>query len=250
MAAVSAQKSITKSYEKELSIFTAELRALHLALLDIKLRPEEKHIIFSDSKSALQAIQDITSTNTEVKKLFELHTEIRQTKQVIFCWVPSHIGIVGNEAADREAKAALGSPVSDHTIPAQDFLTKVTIYIKNKMENFWNDIILNKLKEVVPDLSEHYQISCNNRKDEVVVTRLRIGHSRFTHSYLLKGESAPECVACGTLFTIKHILIECIDFAEARKHFYNCNNLCTLFKTVSYDKILDFLREIGIYGKL
>jgi hypothetical protein len=40
------------------------------------------------------------------------------------------------------------------------------------------------------DLSEYNQIQCDTRTDEVVLTRLRIGHSRLTHSHLMKGEGA------------------------------------------------------------
>ena len=39
-------------------------------------------------------------------------------------------------------------------------------------------------------------ISLLSRHDRVVINRLRIGHTRPTNSYLLKGENQPECQAC------------------------------------------------------
>ena len=52
----------------------------------------------------------------------------------------------------------------------------------------WDDSQNNKLKEIVPDLTKQQQIQCETRRDEVVLTRLRIGHSRLTHSFLMKRE--------------------------------------------------------------
>ncbi|GFU71545.1 hypothetical protein TNCV_4310411 [Trichonephila clavipes] len=34
------------------------------------------------------------------------------------------------------------------------------------------------------------------RRTDVKLTRLRIGHTRFTHRHLLLGEDAPECPSC------------------------------------------------------
>ena len=34
-----------------------------------------------------------------------------------------------------------------------------------------------------------------------------VGHTRITHSYILKNEQAPFCIPCNELFTVKHFLI-------------------------------------------
>ena len=33
------------------------------------------------------------------------------------------------------------------------------------------------------------------RHDSVVINRLRVGHSRITHSYLLRGDDQPTCAS-------------------------------------------------------
>ncbi|GBM45095.1 hypothetical protein AVEN_152344-1 [Araneus ventricosus] len=50
------------------------------------------------------------------------------------------------------------------------------------------------------------------RELDVKLTRLRIGHARFTHKHLIFGERTPVCPTCHTDFTINHILIECPSF--------------------------------------
>jgi hypothetical protein len=50
-----------------------------------------------------------------------------------------------------------------------------------------------------------------SRKEQVVLTRCRIGHSRLTRSYLLNNEERPECIPCNSNFSLKYVLIDCVD---------------------------------------
>ena len=63
----------------------------------------------------------------------------------------------------------------------------------------------NKLHSIKSILGKRRSALRTDRKEEVVLARLRIGHRFITHSYLLKGEEQPTCVPCDTPFTIKHI---------------------------------------------
>ena len=43
---------------------------------------------------------------------------------------------------------------------------------------------------------DYKQKTCLSRRDTVLQNRLRIGHTRLTHSYLLSGDDVPECGTC------------------------------------------------------
>ena len=53
-----------------------------------------------------------------------------------------------------------------------------------------------------------------------------------THSLTSKKEESPVCVACDTIITIKHILIECADLVEVRKTYFEEKCLYLLFRNV------------------
>ena len=88
------------------------------------------------------------------------------------------------------------------------------------------------------------------RREEVVLTRLRIGHTRLAHSYLLKRGDQPFCISCNETFTMKHFLIDCIEFSHVRRQFFQTNDLRYLFENVPADNILVFLKKINLFNKV
>ena len=43
--------------------------------------------------------------------LSKYHYLFTHSYNIIFCWLPSHVGITGNEKADKAAKSALNKPI-------------------------------------------------------------------------------------------------------------------------------------------
>ena len=250
-ACVTDGKSVQFRLPDNASIFSAEVKAIDLALDLITSSSHRKHIIFSDSLSVLQSLRSTTSDNPLINELLLKYTNISNDKDILFCWIPSHCGIRGNEKADRAAKTALSLPVSEMKLPHTDFKPQIQKLLQNKWQESWNAETNNKLHTVKPVLGEWCPAYQPTRRDEVVLARLRIGHSYLTHSYLLKrGEDPPECVFCQEPYTIKHILLDCADLIIVRHQYFNADSLKNLFDNVPVHKILDFLKAINIYFKL
>ena len=72
----------------------------------------------------------------------------------------------------------------------------------------------------------------------------------MTHSFILRKEEAPVCVACNAVITVKHTLIECADMLEIRKKYFEEKSLYSFFLNVIPEIIFDFLREIGMFYKI
>ena len=84
------------------------------------------------------------------------------------------------------------------------------------------------------------------RTQWLLFSAVHIVHSYLTHSFILRREEAPVCVACGAVITVKHILLEGADVLEIRKKYFEEKSLYSLFRNVIPEVVFDFLREIGV----
>ena len=116
---------------------------------------------------------------------------------------------------------------------------------KNGMKLFWYLITFTKFYR-------NFRINlsfCNTRKENTVLNRLHVGHSYLTHSFILRKEEAPVCVACGAVVTVKHILIECADLLEIRKKYFEEKSLYSLFWNMILEIMLISCERLVCYTK-
>ena len=233
------------------SIFSAEAAAILLAFSIVRERRDKHFTIFSDSMSCLQAICGCKLSNPLICDILtEYQNLVSQGKVVDFCWTPSHVGIVGNERVDAVAKLALNSIVDRNIrLPYTDVCPAVAGHVHDRFKSDWAATLLNKLKEILPELKQ-LKYSFRNRHDESVYHRLRIGHTYITHGYLLRRETAPECSHCQSFLTVKHILLECPGYAHIRQNYFTETTLFDLFDKVHNSNILNFLKEIDMYNSI
>ena len=177
----------------------------------------------------------------------EKHHEITKSKEILICWLPSHVDITGNEAADRKAKESLKLNMSTFEVPFNNFKPLINTYILSEWQKSWDTATFNKLHAIKPVIRNNSSAIRNIRRDDVVITRLRIGHTRFTHSYLLNREEQPFCIVCNQNITVNHILT---DFSEDRNRYFQVTDLKQLFQDVYVDSILSFLKDINLFNKL
>ena len=227
------------------SIYTAELCAILLALDVVNNSNEDKYIICVDLLSCLQAIEQQHIDHPLVLDVLEKCSALIN-KTVLFCWVPSHVGIRGNELADAAAKAALNERLTMMTLPYSDFKPLVKRFIRGKWSDFWATQINNKLHSVQPTLGCGSLSNRDRRREQLVFCRLRLGHTYTTHRYLLAGEDPPVCISCQENLTVEHILIHCAEYFHVRYQCFDVNNLGELFRTVSPNIIIQFIKRTGL----
>ena len=86
---------------------------------------------------------------------------------------------------------------------------------------------------------DHHTLMREGWWDQVVLNRCRIGHSWLTF-FLGQGGTTPRMYWMS--LTIKHILLDCVDFMALCQHFYTANGMQDLFTKVRQKNILAFLR--------
>ena len=167
---------------------------------------------------------------------------------LVFFWVPSHVGLAGNTAADAAAKAALNSPVTNLAIPYSDYNYLIQTLTLNHLQELWSSETQNKLFAVKPTVNmvKSYRLP---RRDEIIIHRLRIGHTYLTHGHLLKKESAPECCSCHVQLTLEHILLSCGTLKVIRDKYFSVTSLSELFNRVSPHYVLSFIKVLDFIVK-
>ncbi|GFY54648.1 uncharacterized protein TNIN_204101 [Trichonephila inaurata madagascariensis] len=94
-----------------MSVFSAELTAILVALQHILVSSYRHFGVYTDRISALESLHSITERRhpTVMEILLLLPKLERKGFDIIFSWVPGHMGILGNEQADNAARS-----MSDH----------------------------------------------------------------------------------------------------------------------------------------
>ena len=139
-----------------------------------------------------------------------------------FCWVPGH-GVAGNEKADTVAKEAATDEniqTLGRAVPHTDMKRPIKEAIRRGWQDKWLSLDREgrKLRERKHDVGEWKSSYNKYRRIETILSRLRIGHTNITHSYLMQGQAnPPECERCWKNITVKHILLECRKFAAVQR---------------------------------
>ncbi|ESN94338.1 hypothetical protein HELRODRAFT_164164 [Helobdella robusta] len=82
------------------SIFIAELKAIDVALDNLKEKNNKYFIIMSDSLSAVMALKQIEINNDLIKSIkIKIHNLIQDKYNIQIIWIPSQIGIACRASA-------------------------------------------------------------------------------------------------------------------------------------------------------
>jgi ribonuclease HI len=227
-AIVTPEKTTTTNIWGHASVYTAEIRTIKTAISTTPENGKKKHIL-TDSLSALSAIlYKKTPTEIEAQKIAnELH---QKRDNVVLMWIPGHKNIKGNERADKAAKEAL--------------------HVLRDNSEYENPIDVRRRIDYLLRPENTLRNTLNNRREQVVMSRVRMGYSKLTHSHLIEKRNPPICECSTTddanIKTIEHIMWECPVLALQRESF----KISRASLTKSQNNIIEFLKHANIYDEI
>ncbi|UYV65644.1 hypothetical protein LAZ67_3004944 [Cordylochernes scorpioides] len=153
------------------SVFRSELIAIYEALKSIRNTNYQDIWILTDSRSAIQHLSHTGELRDKVSRnIIGYLQKLSKTSKIHLQWIPSHVGIEGNEAADVLAKKGTKEP-----LPQKNKLTfkEIETIAKTKINKNWR----------IPPKHSWYSgvnpggaLKIRNRQHQTTLTRFRTGH--------------------------------------------------------------------------
>ena len=209
-----------------LSVFTTELIAIEYALVWILKNKIQNSVIFSDSLSSIQALQ-VGRSKTRPDKINDILKLLDGAKSkgsiINIEWIPSHVGIPGNEIADVAAKDAMTNGIQDNTRPTKfEIYPVINAAIMSKWQKEWDHPPNGRYTgrayhSVQPKVKKDTIMYSDNRVHDKAYTRLRLGHSKLGFHCVWEKEGI--CKRCdgNSFLTDEHIFFECPAYIEQRR---------------------------------
>ena len=216
------------------SIYTAEAYAINKALLNILDKRIPSAIIATDSLSVLHSIYKEGLHNTAHYIIALIRQKILAIRNrggdIKLYWIPSHIGIKGNDIADEGAKKASRRPKIDENMIT--YIDWLNAYFIEEKKNYYEDLCsyggpsnlkganyMSHTKSINnrPWFSGHKLI----RRDITYVNRIRAGHYQLNaHLHRMNIVDSPDC-ECGLPQSIDHIVWICPLYTQGRSKMYD-----------------------------
>ena len=85
--------------------------------------------------------------------------------------------------------------------------------------------------------------------------RLRIGHTKLTHGYLMESPHLPSpiCQTCHVQITIQHIIEDCPKYAKERDIYFRQKKMKEILEespNFSIRNLIKFLKDTDLYDKI
>jgi ribonuclease HI len=261
--------SIERRITDHVSVYTAEMIGILMALQWVEEVHPRDVVICSDSYSALMSINSGKSASRQdilYEILQNLYRIYRIGVNISFLWVPAHVGVEGNEEVDQLAKRSLKRNVIDINVSLSK--TEVKAIIKSALNKMWQQKwdkeskgrhLYNIQNKVGVERSKY-----GSRKEDAIISRLRIGHTCLNYSLFIIGKRVSEnCDKCGLPETVEHVLIHCIEYNRERTNFIeslrymgiNTLSVNSIFQNAQketrvYSVLMRYLRETGLVNRI
>ena len=206
-----------------------------------------KFIIHTESSLIIDSIISKNVKKTLISKIIDLLFLLKNKNfEVILC-LNSSINI---EASLNAKKACELINFNQTRVLYDKFIKKINQIIKSEWNEEWK-ILNTKLHNTRQNIFELNPAILLPRKSQKIITRLRIGHTHLTHSYLINKEQRSLCNFCDCYVSTEHLLVNCPKFTSERSSLNLSNTIKELLSDKNQcEKTIQFCKKINVIDQI
>jgi hypothetical protein len=134
-----------------------------------------------------------------------------------------------------------------------DVLCQAKRQWNQKWTNWWSNINVNygqavKTRTIKNTTDEWRVTSFGSREMEYKITRLRLGHTKFSHDHVFTRTDRRRC-RCGEVLTVDHILRLCTLVDDARDR-HEVSLMSLNGDQFDIDRVVAFFKEIDLWNEI
>ncbi|KXJ68258.1 hypothetical protein RP20_CCG004716 [Aedes albopictus] len=234
--------SISQSLSPLCSVFSAEAAAVYIAATKPSNRPI---IILTDSASVVSALQSEKPTHPWIQGIL-----LDALPGTTLAWIPGHCGIPGNTTADHLAGSGHSLPRYNESVPFDDVKRWLAKIFRESWNTEWAQQNSPYLRKIKPSTDRWEDLPL--LKEQRIVSRLRTGHSRFSHSMSGDGPFRRICTYCDIRNTVEHVICVC-PLYEFPRNIHGISG--SIRDALGNDKaalasLICFLKDAGLYDQI
>ncbi|KAJ6029797.1 hypothetical protein N7499_012205 [Penicillium canescens] len=253
--------------ESQSTVYAAELSGIEMALAraisDNKANTKDTRskrttarevIILSDSQAAIQAVQNPQRPSGQyVLKLLYSHVRTLRSQStfVTLRWIPAHVGVPGNEAADGNAKCAALESAGGATGGADQPIIRLAAaakrMVRERIQDRWkkqweSERTAQPTKRLVewPNKKVLRLYECLSKPRSSIMIQMRSMRIALRHFLYKINEVESDKCPCGEgSQTPRHVLLQCQTYGELRKRLFDqLHRAVGPFDMSNYDSIV------------
>ncbi|KAF0767105.1 Uncharacterized protein FWK35_00010188 [Aphis craccivora] len=140
-----------------------------------------------------------------------------------------------------------GIVLESHTSCVSSSQIRVSFYMTLQSEMSLSSVMTVYIEVTVISTRQPDHIS---RRQDIAITRIRIGHTLATHSFLINKDDPPICNTCQFCITIKHILEKCPIYEPTCTSLNLPHNIKEILDEGQTSNIIKFITKCNLINKL
>jgi ribonuclease HI len=196
-------------------VFTSEMSAIFVALIQIRAHRPVRYLFVTDSMSSLKTLQ----TRRVAPRTHSLVNEIKEAcwwlnnneYEIHMMWIPSHVGIKGNERADQLKGDAVENGIEWHApVHPSDFLPLSRVRLLEGWQSGWDGSDMGKYAYSVWPVVSFMPWFRRFDGDQVIIfmiNRMMANHSCLrSHLERIGMVESPMCVCLRDYALVEHVV--------------------------------------------